>query len=422
LTPGAAPARPRRRLGAVSLVVALSLVALVALASLGVDAGLVWAARAQLQNAADAAALAAATHLIGADFRSVTGDAARQAAEDGARAHRAMHAAEAADGNPGTDDIGFEIGAWDADARLFTPRPGETDADLVSAVRVSTHLDEVAHGPVPAFLARVLGRQDFPVSASAVAYVGFAGGAPPGTLDLPIAVHECAIRPPSCPGDFCSCLHTHPFNACELSDEPPDGRRLWGAPQLVDTDPDAPPISCLEFHSDNEQTSCWTNYQPDGTITPGVLEALIIGDNDVSIASGDVIALDNGNKTPVFGWIGEQFALEGQDRYLPQDGAADSWIVKLPVISCPEGENACEQGSRVTDFVCFEIRQVERVPPGEEEVLGEDLSKEVRGRVLCKDDPFVIAHDLFADCAIGGATPGGGPDLGIRAQVAVLVD
>ena len=49
-----------RRRGATMIVVLGALVSLIAVSSLAIDLGIVWAARTQLQNAADAAALAGA--------------------------------------------------------------------------------------------------------------------------------------------------------------------------------------------------------------------------------------------------------------------------------------------------------------------------------------------------------------------------
>ena len=65
-------ARRRRSSGISMIVVLVSLVALLMTSALAIDAGMVWSARTQLQNAADAAALAGADQLVDASGSSVT--------------------------------------------------------------------------------------------------------------------------------------------------------------------------------------------------------------------------------------------------------------------------------------------------------------------------------------------------------------
>jgi uncharacterized membrane protein len=66
--------------GVVMITVLVALVALLAIASLAIDGGMLWAARTQMQNAADGAALAAGRNLIDADAPAVTLAAAEAAA------------------------------------------------------------------------------------------------------------------------------------------------------------------------------------------------------------------------------------------------------------------------------------------------------------------------------------------------------
>lgn len=391
------------------LVVTVALVGLLAFASLGVDVGLVWAARTQLQNATDAAALAGVANLIEVDPPVLTEPLARERALDLASRHRAAHAHSLA---LGEDDL--EIGSWDLSERQFTPLPGEDDPFRVNAVRVTARLDEESgNGPVPAFLARVVGRESFDVGAQAVAYLGFAGSAPPGALDLPIAVHCCRLEGPSCEDDYCTTIETQPPNECVLP-ELESLHKGSGDRQEVDVPghPDFAPVSCIEFHSDPEQTACWTNFLESGPPHPSAsdLIELIENGNRFDVVVGSAIVLDNGVKTPVIDAIEERFLAQGTDRYLPYDGSKDSWVVRLPVVACPGGDNACEHASVMTGFVCFEIRQVEV-----------NSKHEIRGRFLCPEADFVVAYHLFEDCAIGGSGPGGDPEFGVRADVPVLV-
>jgi hypothetical protein len=402
----------RRRAGAASVVVLVALTGLIAFTSLGIDAGLVWAARNQLQNAADAGALGAAGNLLSSDFRTVQETQAQAAALLLTSQHSAIHAASVADD---ASEMGFEIGQWDFAARSFTPRPGETDASRVDAVRVTTHLDSMANGPLPTVMARILGRESFDVSAAAVAYVGYVGQVPPGSVDLPIAMHCCKLQGPGCGGNYCSQIETAPPNVCEL----PDLASLVkgeGDRQDVD-DPSHPhyaPSSCIELHSDPEQTACWTNFRPGGSINTKSMLRLVSDGNGAQLGVDDMIALDNGVKTPVIAAIATEFLDHGKDRYPPYDGEKDSWVVRLPVIGCPGGSAECQHPAPVTDFVCFEIRQVDV-----------NSGHEIRGRFLCNsDDPnsFVNVYDVFEDCGIGGSESGGNPDFGIRSEIPVLVN
>jgi hypothetical protein len=134
------------------------------------------------------------------------------------------------------------------------------------------------------------------------------------------------------------------------------------------------------------------------------MQALIRDGNATELGSGDDIELNNGDMTPLFSEIIERFEAEGRDRYEPLDGVKDSWVVRLPVVSCQQGTQPCGQGE-VRGFVCFELRQIDRNP-----------AKELRGRFLCRDrDP-----ELFRECVLAGSAPGGS-DFGIRAELPVLV-
>ncbi len=406
--PGGRDRRTRQR-GVAMLVVLVALVGLLAFASLGVDVGLVWAARTQLQNATDAAALAGVASLIQVDPLAVTEPLARERAMDLASRHRAVHANSLA-----LREGDLEIGSWDLSERQFTPLPGADDPFRVNAMRVTARLDEASgNGPVPAFLSRVVGRESFDVGAQAVAYVGFAGSAPQGIVAIPIAVHCCRLEGASCEDDYCTTIETSPPNECQLGELETLSADSAGDLQEVDdpTHVDYAPASCIKFDPDGGQTACWTNFRETAPPHPNadVLIDLVQNGNSVEVQVGNPILLDNGDKTPVIRSIADRFRAEGSDRYPPFDLQKDSWVVKLPVVACPGGENACEHSSEVTGFVCFEVRQVEVTS-----------AKEIRGRFLCPDADFVVAYDLFEDCEIGGSSPGGDPEFGLRA-VPVLV-
>jgi hypothetical protein len=374
--------------------VLVGLVALLAASALALDAGLIWTARTQLQASVDASALAAAASLIDPDGPSVTAAAALTSAASVAAANRAV-------ANESVALEAVRVGRWDTDTRQFDGSVDPTDPNLVNAVDVVARLDGGGNQAVPAILARVLGRDSFAVSAEATAWLGFAGGGPPGSVDLPVAIDCCAIRGPGCGQDFCETIDTNPPAACEL--EPPSAIvQGTGEPQF-----DEPfPMSCLDFEGTTVQHACFTNFGPPGSNTNvPEMQHLIENGNVSELAYGDDLELNNGDLTPLFGDIADRFDAEGSNRYPgPDDPDPDSWVVRLPVVSCQQDVSPCQQGA-VRGFVCFELRQVERNP-----------DKELRGRFLCPGRDA----ELFRECVVAGSTAGGG-NFGIRAEIPVLV-
>jgi hypothetical protein len=246
-------------------------------------------------------------------------------------------------------------------------------------------------------MARVLGRDQFSVTAQATSYLGFAGRLGPGKLDLPIAIDCCKLRGPDCKQDYCQTI-SNTVNPCALD-----------VPQLEGDNV----VTCLEFHNTAEQNACWTQFDGDrpSVNTPDVLDLIETGYQE-EVDSLFPIFVDNGTKTPLVeevdqrmqgtgGYVGKA---AGTDRYEPKTGTKDSWVVGLPVISC-QTEDHCAGGTvaDMVGFVCFEIREVLVTP-----------EKIIKGRFLCPDDP------LFDECPIG-PTGSGGEDFGIRADFPVLV-
>jgi Flp pilus assembly protein TadG len=383
----------RGRRGVAMVTVLVALVALIAAGALAIDVGLVWAARTQLQNATDAAALAGAANLIDKTGPSVTLTDAETAVLDQA----GLNPSVAAPAGVVVETADITYGNWDLDTRTFNSSVDLSDPDQVNAVDVVSRSNGVANSPVPAFMARILGRDSFVVSAHATSYLGFAGRLGPGKLDLPIAIDCCKLRGPDCEDDYCDSI-ANTVNPCALT-----------TPQ----DPDVNPVTCLEFHNTAEQNACWTQFDGDhpSVNTPDVLDIIETGYQE-EVPGLFPIFVDNGNKTPLIDEIDQRMQgtgsyvgnAAGTDRYLPHTGVNDSWVVGLPVIEC-QSEDHCAGGTiaDMVGFVCFEIREVIVTP-----------DKIIKGRFLCPTDP------LFAECPIG-PTGTGGEDFGIRADFPVLV-
>lgn len=297
--------------GAVAVYVGLLLIFLLMLASLAIDVGHLYAVRNELHNGADAAALAAASMLFD-DNGQLTRNAAIAEGERVATANRT-----------GTQFIGertVETGHWSFTNQEFTPNAGTTQTDwrersfseldldtgFINAVRVRTDRSDT-----PSFLAGILGIDQFFVTASAVAYIGFAGTIYKGEVDQPIAICEESITVP-CPDSDGSCY------SCNM------GRMLNSG-------------SNIETHN----TGGWTNFtQPCDTANASDMSSLIC-----SSGNNEKLQLEEGGVGTTGGVQDTTF----RDLYDCWEAATNNkttnWDLTLPVIKCP-GNNV----SNCADF------------------------------------------------------------------------
>lgn len=143
--------------GGVAILVALGLLAFVAAAALAIDAGQLYVVRNELQTAAAAGAMAAVNKL--GDAKAVTAEAV---------GYVARNLPSGATGEGGTPlpaaQVTVEQGVWDGVARSFAA----TD-DGPNAVRVTARRARASGNAVGLLFARVFGRDDAEVSASAIA-------------------------------------------------------------------------------------------------------------------------------------------------------------------------------------------------------------------------------------------------------------
>jgi len=148
----------RRERGAVLVVVGIAMLALVAVTSLGVDMGLVFVKRNELQLTADAAALSAVLR-IGEE----------SVARAGADTMVDQNMPFERDGNVlQTGDLDF--GHWDPATRTFTG-----GGNPINAVRAITRRAAANGNALPLIFAAVFGRTEIDVAAVAVAARGGAG-------------------------------------------------------------------------------------------------------------------------------------------------------------------------------------------------------------------------------------------------------
>ena len=385
----------RDRRGVAMVTVLVALVALIAAAALAIDIGLVMVARTQLQNATDAAALAGAANLIDKSVPAVTLTKAQTAVHAQAGLNKSV--AEPVPDGVAVANPDILVGSWDFATGTFNSSVNLSDPSKVNAVDVTTHQDGIANSPVPAIMARILGRDHFAVSAHATAYLGFAGRVGKGRLDLPIAIDCCKLRGNDCKQDYCETIATPPM-ACPLTETVPHQ-----GPATV---------SCLDFNPTADQNACWTNYDgADSAVGASSVVQLVKTGYQQEVEDLFPIHVSNGTKTGAIKEVYDRMqgkagyaSPAGADRYPPYDGFADSWVVGLPVIEC-QSETHCGSGAAMdmVGFVCFEVREVLATP-----------EKLIKGRFLCPSDP------LWDECPIGPTGTGGG-DYGIRADFPVLV-
>jgi hypothetical protein len=175
--------------GATLVIVAFSMVALLGFTALAVDLAYLYVAKNELQNVADAAALAA-TRTLGHIYQGIPsedqptyeclpGDQAviRQAAYDVAGQN---HAA-------GVEivlrEVDVSIGQWDGNSFSAT-------YDQPDAVEVIARRDENENNPVTTFFARVLGIDEVPLWAIATAAMTGQGTTQEGELLFPVTLSE----------------------------------------------------------------------------------------------------------------------------------------------------------------------------------------------------------------------------------------
>ena len=199
------PKQLTNKKGVVAVIVAILLVVFIGFAALAIDVGHLYVVRNELQNAADAAALAGASNLYvvnGSTIEVNTG--ANQVAFDQAHNNKSENIQVDVNWEPGVNAGDIQRGHWSFATHTFTPNDStnppninqtaaQIDADLnwINAVQVITRRSNT---PAASFFARIFGYPSFLMAAHAVAWIGFAATVPPGDIDMPIAICKQALQ------------------------------------------------------------------------------------------------------------------------------------------------------------------------------------------------------------------------------------
>lgn len=423
--------------GATVIFVAILMIVLLGVAALVIDGSHLMIVRNELQNAADAGALAG-TRFLYDEYGTEVNAGANQIAYDAARENKALAknlGAIAVDVNfGGGQDLDVQRGHWSFATRTFTPNDSlaavelwgvsteelDVDPNFINAIRVVTRRQATR---AASFFARIFGYEDFEMSAEAIAYIGFAGTLAPGEVDQPIAICQQSITA----GDIYNCSM---------------GRMLNSGSNTAD-----------------HNTAGWTNFtQPCETASTASMQALFANcadGNPEPIRLGGSIGTTGGVADTLITslkncWKIARYDSNGdgiKDASIDTDGDGIPdmpWNLTLPVIDC-SGSNV-SPCSRVVGAVNLNIiwilekeNNIDRDAPLK---MGDWLNTNSSGSV--RWDDFVTHFNLrtvdglLATVANGGfkkksvyflpdCTPHeikgktGGENFGVLAKIPVLV-
>jgi hypothetical protein len=323
--------------GIVAVIVAICLVMLLGFLALSIDTSHLVVARNELQNAADAGALAGAAELYTDDGQSVNTNA-NQIGFDAAVANFSEQAAVEVNWTSG--NVGdVQRGHWSFGKGSlppgFTPNDStepvalwgvsteelDENPNFINAVRVRTRRKNI---PIASWFARIFGHDSFEGFAEAVAYIGFAGTLQDGTANAPIAIClqtilKCDPDPPNNPAEDC-------WYECN------EGRFINDAAGQT-----------------NEETGMWTNLEQNiaegedmcssGTnaseVKPLVQCDAIMGDNGVNehaLELGFNMIVNNGQIQSAFNAFYDCWNTNFKGRYMK---------LTLPVVDCVDDPTTC---------------------------------------------------------------------------------
>ena len=260
----------RRQRGAVAIYVALFLPVAIGFLALAVDISRELVVRNQLQNAADAAALAGAGQLQWNGGSTMWANASSKAT-----AAIGLNSADGTTLSTGSITTGY----WNVtgspsgmQSSAITPGANDMPAIQVTVSRASGSNG----GPIQTYFAGLIGTSTINVSATAVALIAPPGTAKPGAL-FPVAITQCMYK------NFWNATTGQPIN------DPATGKPY-------------------EFHigSSYHYGPCdsgqWTTFDVNANDTQTV-ENLIANGNPTSLSIGDNTWIEPGTKTAVYGAV-----------------------------------------------------------------------------------------------------------------------
>lgn len=262
----------KKQQGAVAVLVAVMMTMLLSFAALALDVGNMMVSRNELQNAADAAALAGAPCLY---RRAECGNLLATepdwaTAEQRARDSVGLNGVQNVQVQVGTPSTGY----WNIkDAALgLQPLPMTPTANDLPALRVTiTKSDQNANKSVKTYLAGLFGVKSLEMSGVATAVVAHPGYIGPGGL-FPIALSKCLFD------KYWDAIKKEPLLATSVDALP--GQTI---PQVVG-EPFKFQVSSV-YHADTCDSGQWTSFTSNREDVPYIRD-LIDGKNEDSLAIG----------------------------------------------------------------------------------------------------------------------------------------
>ena len=181
--------------GATAITIAICLFVLIGMASLAIDVGQLYTVRNELQNVADAAALAGVGQLV----QNSGGQAVRDSALATQAAMQVAQTQSQLQGQPtvadgARNDLTLHFGVWD----IYSGNPATAWTDLgttcastsnANALRVTIiRSGDTVFGPVSNIFAKIFGANTSTVNATATAYLGFTNQVQTGSIQVPLAL------------------------------------------------------------------------------------------------------------------------------------------------------------------------------------------------------------------------------------------
>jgi hypothetical protein len=351
--------------GATAVIVAICLIMLVGFAALAIDVGYLYATRNELQNAADAGALAGAGFL-GEQYAGLT--YSEQQAYTFTRTdivgtvNEVTRKNKAAGVGISINDADITIGIWDEDARTVTPT-----LTAPNAVRVIARRDSSANSPVSVFFARIFGVETMNVSAVATAALTGPASVDDGVLKTPFGLSE-NVFPNECTDEIAfspttdSCAGWHnffdPANANAMDE------KLLG---LIKGDGDGTGNNtCLKEPCGQAWLDAHfeMNSEPEAATTPDATNGDAFnfqGGNIASLFLGGVLdstydgayaggVIDNPKKPAPFPALFDYF------RYRDGDGDDSIWTATVPIYKDGEDCTNPTGAMEITGFARIIIR------------------------------------------------------------------
>jgi hypothetical protein len=266
-----------RERGSVVVLVAVFLAALLGFAALSLDLARAVVVRNELQNAADAAALAGAGSLVlpglGSPSPTYVSPNWAQAEADGVSAIT-LNSSEGVT----LKDVQVQTGYWNVSGsppglQAATITPGAYDKPAVS-VTVSRSTGNNG-GPLKTFFGPLLGFPNISLAATAVAVLATPGSADPASM-FPMAITQCLIN--------------YYFNS------------RTGQP-VTDPSTGKPYIVTIDSSYHDSRSPCnsgqWTSFQTDSNNVPAIRD-LIANGNPADMNIGDKTWIEPGTKTTLY--------------------------------------------------------------------------------------------------------------------------